>query len=60
MIYENIVKTCKEKGISIMALERKAGIANGVIGRWRESSPTVDTLRKVADALEVPITDLIQ
>lgn len=42
-----------------MALEKKAGIGNGVIAAWAEGSPRVDTLQKVADALDVTIDYLV-
>ena len=60
MVYERIKKLADEKGISIYALEKKAGLENGAIGKWRESSPTLKNLQKVADALEVSITELIE
>lgn len=59
MIYENIKKIGDKKGMPIYAIEKKAGIGNGVIGKWRTLSPTLDTLIKVADALDVPVEYLI-
>lgn len=60
MVYDKIKKLADEKGISIYALEKKAGLENGAIGKWRKSSPTISSLQKVADALEVPITKLVE
>ena len=48
MIYENVKKIADEKGISISALEKKAGLGNGVISGWKKSSPTVANLNSVA------------
>lgn len=59
-IYEKIKQLADERGISIYALEKKATLENGAIGKWRKSSPTIGNLQKVADALEVPITELIE
>ena len=59
-IYEKIKKLADEREISIYALEKKAGLQNGNIGKWRESSPTIGNLQKVADALEVPIAELVE
>lgn len=59
MILDNIVKLCKEKGVSIARLERETGISNGTVARWGTSSPTVDNVRKVADYLGVTVDDLI-
>lgn len=60
MIYERIKKICQEKGMSIRALEEQAGLGNGVVGGWRESSPRVDSLQLVADVLDIPIEYLIK
>ncbi len=60
LVYEKIKKLADERGISIYDLEKKAGLKNGAIGKWRKSSPTITSLQKVADALEVPITKLVE
>lgn len=60
MVLKNIVRLCKEKGISICKLEKECGIGNGTISRWEKSSPTVDSVRKVADYLNVPLAVLLQ
>ena len=42
MIYENICKMAKKRGISINKLEEKAGLSTGSICKWGKSvSPTV-------------------
>jgi transcriptional regulator with XRE-family HTH domain len=59
MLYEKICETCREKGTNVSELERRCGLANATIRRWRTSSPSVDNLAKVADALEVSIDYLL-
>ena len=59
MIYEIVKKIAEQKGIAISALEKNAGLGNGVIGGWKTSSPRLDTLEKVAAVLEMDVTDLI-
>lgn len=59
MVYENVEQLCKEKGISICQLESRSGLANATIGKWRKSTPTLDSLRKVAAVLNVSIEKLI-
>lgn len=59
MILDNIIKLCKEKGVSIARLEREIGIGNGTVARWGTSSPTVDNVRKVADYFGVTVDNLI-
>lgn len=49
-----------EKGFNIASLERAADLGNGVIGRWRESSPQLATLEKVAKVLGCGIADLVK
>jgi transcriptional regulator with XRE-family HTH domain len=60
LIYENIRELCAKKNISISALEKKAGLGNGTIGKWRDSKPNVETLSKVADALNVSLSRLMK
>ncbi len=62
MIYENIKEVCDKKKISISALEKKAGIGNGTIGKWKEekSGPKVETLLKIAEVLGVSVGRLIK
>lgn len=60
MIYENVKRISKEKGRSIRSVEMKAGLGNGVIRGWKTSSPTFDSLKAVAIALEVPVEELIK
>lgn len=59
MLYDKICETCREKGTNVSELERRCGLANATIRRWRTSSPSVDNLAKVADALEVSIDYLL-
>lgn len=59
-IYDKIKALCDEKGISIYECERRAGIANGVIGSWRKSEPMFETISKVAKVLEVPLEHFLK
>lgn len=59
MIYQNVVRLCKEKGISIAKLERETGMGNGTIGRWEKSSPNVDNVKKVADFFGCTVDELL-
>ncbi|MCL2212743.1 MAG: helix-turn-helix transcriptional regulator [Oscillospiraceae bacterium] len=55
-----ISKIRKQKGLSAKKLSEKAGISSRVIDRIEAHSvnPRLETMCKLADALEVPITDL--
>lgn len=60
MIYENICKMAKKRGISINKLEEKAGLSTGSICKWGKSvSPTVKSTKKVSDILGCTVDDLI-
>lgn len=60
MIYDNIEKICKDRGMSIRELEMQAGLGNGTIGRWKDGDPRVGTLQSVADVLDVPVASLLE
>ena len=60
MIFENVSKIAKERKISISELERRAGLSNGSISKWRVSSPTVDNLKAVAKVLNVKVDKLLE
>lgn len=60
MVYENILKLCNEKGISISALEKSTGIGNGTIKRWETSNPRVDLLKKVCDYFSVSVDEVLK
>ncbi len=49
LLVERIKMLCKESGITLAELERLVGIGNGIIARWKKSSPKADSLKKVAD-----------
>lgn len=58
-MFDKMKALCSERGISIAKLERMADIGNGAIDNWNRSIPRLGTLDKVARALEIPLTDLI-
>ena len=60
MIYQNILRLCKDKSISIAKLERETGLGNGTIGRWEKSSPNVDNVKKIADYFGVTVDSLLK
>ena len=59
MVLKCIKEKCKEKGLSICALEKEAGIGNGTIARWVKSSPTLDSLQAVARVLGCTVDELL-
>lgn len=59
-IYDKVKELADSTGISIAALEIKAGVANGTISGWRDGRPYAETLKKVADALQVTIDEVME
>lgn len=57
-IYDNIVEHAKEKGVSIREIERVCVLSTGSVCKWNDVSPSVRTLRKVADFLECTMDEL--
>ena len=60
MIYENIIKLCQERKISIARLERECGFGNATVRGWAVSSPTLAKVQKVAEYFGVSVDDLIK
>lgn len=61
MLYDNIKRLCADRGLSLHALEKQAGIGNGLIDDWKDGGdPKISTLAKIAQTLEVSVEDLIK
>ena len=58
-IYDKIKKICKEKGLSVTYVEKKAELGNGLISKWNDSVPSFANLKIVASILEVTVDELI-
>lgn len=60
-LYARVKSLAEQHGMTIARLEQDAGVANGTIGKWRNSNgPTVATLEKVAKALHMDIRDVFR
>jgi transcriptional regulator with XRE-family HTH domain len=57
----NLATLRKEKGLTQEALARKSGVNRVLIARFEtgRSNPTLDTLQKIALALDVPIDAIV-
>ena len=60
IIIKNIEETARRKGLSIAALERKAGLARGHFYKLKNASMQLETLARIADALDVSVTYLLR
>ncbi len=59
MIYDRIRKVAKERELTIKQLEEEAGLGNGTLRRWNNTSPSIDNLIKVAKILSVSVDALL-
>ena len=61
MVYDMIVKYCKENDISISAFEKKCGFGNGTVGKWNgDINPSLEskkTYRCIERRTDERITD---
>ena len=55
MIFDTILNLCKKEGITIARLEKECGVGNATIRGWKESSPSVEKLKAVAEYFHVSI-----
>ncbi|MFK8301523.1 helix-turn-helix domain-containing protein [Capnocytophaga stomatis] len=55
-----IKEVAKSKGISITELAEKLGITQVTLSRTINGNPTIETLLKIANVLEVDVRDLIE
>lgn len=60
-MYDKVKAIADEKKISIAELERKAGLSNGTIGKWRDGKNGIrfESVKAVAEALDVSIEELM-
>lgn len=58
-VYTRITELARERGVSLAKIERDVDLGNGTIGKWREVSPKLETVAKVAEYFGVTIDDLV-
>lgn len=60
MIFDTVLNLCNKEGITIARLEKECGFGNATVRGWKESSPSVEKLKAVADYFHVSIEYLIK
>ena len=55
-----ITELCKAKKLSLLELERQAGLKQRTVYRWDDNMPSVDKVKAVADVLGVTVDDLLR
>lgn len=56
----NIKEKCKQQGISLNELERRAGLRTQTIYKWDKNEPSVTKAYKVAKILNTTIEELLE
>ena len=51
---------CRQKGVTVTQLAEKLNIKQESLSRAINGNPTLDTMKKIASALGVPITELFE
>lgn len=59
-MYAKVKKLAQLKKLSISELQRRAGLNKDAIRRWDTNSPSVDSVKKVADILDTTVDELIR
>lgn len=58
MIYNKIINYCNKNNLSVSAFEKKCGLANGTVGKWRDGgNPSLETLNKIISVTGIPIEE---
>lgn len=62
MIYDNILRLCQERKITIARLEKECKLGNATVRNWANSDggPRAKTLKIVADYFGVSVDELLR
>lgn len=60
MLATKIRSLCRERGISITDLEKKADLGKNTIYYWNDIEPGVEKVKRVADVLGVTVDELLR
>lgn len=59
-LYERIKEVAKVNGYSINRLEKELGYPRSSISKYNKNVPSMEKIQKIADFLNVPITDITE
>lgn len=59
MLFDNVVFLCNERNISIARLEKECGLGNATVRGWEHGTPTIGTVKKVADYFGITVDALL-
>ncbi len=58
MLYETIKELCAERGINVSQLEKELHFGTGTIGKWSQSSPSIEKVMAVAEYFDISVDQL--
>lgn len=58
-LFETIKKLAKKQGLSLLQVNEKAGLGKMSIYNWKNKTPSISALKKVAEVLNTTVNDLI-
>lgn len=58
-LFDRTQKLIKDRGITVKQLERDCDLANATIRRWQTQTPNVESVRRVAERLNVSLDYLV-
>lgn len=59
-LFENVKKILEEKNISVIEFEKNIGLQRGGFYKWKDHDPSVTSVKKASDYLEVPIDQIVK
>ena len=59
-IFENTKAVLTEKKITVADFERELELSKGSFYKWKDHAPSMVTVKKAAEFLNVPITELVK
>lgn len=60
MIYDKVMDFCKAKNITVSEFEQEHKFGNGTVGKWKTFNPRMETLKKLAKAMETSVDELLE
>lgn len=60
MLYDKIKEVAQTRNVSIYRIERDLKFSNGSLRKWNNSTPSVTSLKKVANYLDVTLDELLE
>lgn len=58
-LFETIQKLAKQRGMSLLEVNDKAGLGKSSIYNWKKTTPKIDSIKKVAEVLKINVNELI-